>query len=67
MPKDPRPVEEQHDGPTFADTKAKQDEFEELLREEERDGPDDEAFETAAERQREGDTPDDPEPAGSMP
>jgi hypothetical protein len=67
VPKDPRPVEERRDGPTFADTKAKQDDFEELLREEEREGPDDEAFEDAAERQRKGAKPADPDRSGSMP
>jgi hypothetical protein len=59
MPKDPRPVEERRDGPTFAETEAKQGEFEELLREEEREGPDDEAFEDAVKRERKGDKPDD--------
>jgi hypothetical protein len=64
---DERPAEQRHDGPTFADTKAKQDEFEALLREEERGDDAEDDFEEAAEAQRAGRKPDETPPSESMP
>ena len=60
---DERPVEQHTEGQTYADTKKKQDEFEELLRERESEQDDDtesEDFQEAVDDQRAGKKPETP-------
>jgi hypothetical protein len=64
---DRRPSEE-HDEITYADTHGRQNEFEELVREEEREGDlDEKAFQDAVDRDRAGERPEDTPPSSTMP
>jgi hypothetical protein len=65
---DDRRTDKPQDEVTYADTEAKQDEFEEFVREEEREGDlDEKAFQDAVDRDRAGDKPEETPPSSSMP
>ncbi|MGH9031035.1 MAG: hypothetical protein ACRDY4_09815 [Acidimicrobiia bacterium] len=63
-----RKDEDREDEVTYAETKARQDRFEELVREEEREGDlDEKAFQDAVDRAHRGDEPDETPPSSTLP